>query len=43
MKTSFIHVGDQTIAALRGTGEYSVLKEGFAPVLTVINELIDNK
>ncbi len=43
MKTSFIHVGVHTIAALRGTEEYSVLKEGFAPVLTEINELIENK
>lgn len=37
-----IYTGNHTFAALSGNEDYKTLKEGFAPVLEEINDLIDN-
>ena len=35
--------GVHTIAALRGSEEYSLLKDGFAPVINELNDLLENR
>ena len=35
--------GVYTIAALRGSEEYSLLKDGFAPVIDELNDLLENR
>ncbi len=39
----YMFIGVHTIAVLRGSEDYTTLKEGFQPVLDEINELVESR